>query len=75
MILGWAETIYSTEVMDPGLVLEGFPMNPPKRLPLALHGLLWDFLNRQATQGGNLFALLCFLVIIPLLESLRRDFN
>ena len=63
------------EVMAPGMVSEGLLMDPPERLPLVLHGLWWDFPNMHATQGGNLFTLLCFLVIIPLLESLRRDFN
>ena len=63
------------EVMDPGLVLEGFLTDPTKRMPLVLHGILWGFTNSQATQGGNFFTLLSFLDIIPLLESLTRDLN
>ena len=39
------------EVMAPGMVLEGFLMDPPESLFLFLHGLLWDFINRKATQG------------------------
>ena len=57
--------------MDPGLVSEDFPMDSPKRFPLVLHGFLWGFPNREATQGGNFFTLLIFLGIIRLLESLR----
>ena len=62
-------------VMSPGLVLEGLLMDLTERLPLVLHGLLWDFTNSQATQGDNVFTLLRILVIIPILESLRRDLN
>ena len=62
---GWAETIWSIEVMDPGLVC----------LPLVLRGLLWEFPNRQATQGGSFMSLLSLLGITPLLDSLRRDFK
>ena len=61
--------------MDPGLVLEGFLMDPLERLPLVLHGLLWDYPNMQATKGGNFFTLPIFLGNIPLLESPRRDLN
>ena len=57
------------------MVSEGLLMDPPERLPLVLHGLLWDFPNMHATQGGNLFTLLSFLGIIPFLKILRRDFN
>ena len=48
-------------------------MNPPERLPLVLHGLLWEFPNRKATQGGSFITLLILLCIIPLLYNLRRD--
>ena len=55
------------EFMDPGLVSEVFLMDPPERLPLVFHGLLWDFPNIQTTQGGKFFTLLSFLGIISLL--------
>ena len=41
MITGWAETIWSIEVMDPVLVSEGFLIDPLECLPLVIHGLLW----------------------------------
>ena len=50
---GWVETLWSIEVMAPGLVSKGFLVDPPERLPLVFHGLLWEFSNRQATQGGG----------------------
>ena len=53
MIPGYAETIWSIEVMDPVLVSEGFLIDPPECLTLVLHGLLWVLSNRQATQGGG----------------------
>ena len=63
------------EFMDPGLVSEVFLMDPPERLPLVFHGLLWDFPNREATHRGNFLTSLIFLGIIPFLEILRRDLN
>ena len=39
--------------MPPGMFYEGFLIDPPERLPLALHGLLWEFPNSQATLGGG----------------------
>ena len=42
---GWAETIWSIEVMAPGLVSEGFLIDPLEFLTLILHGLLWEFTN------------------------------
>ena len=60
--------------MAPGLVLEGFLMDTPERSNLVLHGLLWAFTNRQATWGRYFFTLLRLLVIITLLEFLRRVF-
>ena len=63
------------EVMAHGMVLESFLMDPPERLPLVLHSILWDFPNMQATQGGKLFTLMRFLGIITVLEILMRDFN
>ena len=36
-----------------GLVSKVFLIEPPYRLPLVLHGLLWYFTNKQATQGGS----------------------
>ena len=59
--------------MDPGLVSEGFLIDPPEHLPLVLNGLLWEFPNKHATQGGSFLIFLSFLGIIPLLDSLRRD--
>ena len=44
-------------------------------LPLVLHGLLWDFPNRQVKQGGSFLILLISLGIIHLLDILRRDFK
>ena len=72
---GWADTIWSIEVMTLGLVSEGFLIDPLEHLPLVLHGLLWYFPNMQATQGGSFLILMSFLGIIPLLDSLRRDFK
>ena len=72
MIPGWADTIFSIEVMSPGLVSEGFLIDSPGCLSLVIHGLLWDFQNRQATQGGGVLIFLRFLGIIPLLDNLRR---
>ena len=63
------------EFIDPGLVAEGLLMAFPVHLPLVLHGLLWNFQNRQAKQGGNFFTLLTFSGIILLLKILRRYFN
>ena len=59
--------------MTLGLVSTGFLMDPPDRLPLVLHGLLWDFPNIQATQGGGFWRFMRFLDIIPLLDNLSRD--
>ena len=52
MIPGWADTIWSIEVMAPGLVSKGFLIDPPESLPLVLHIHLWDFTNRQDTKWG-----------------------
>ena len=71
MIPGWAETIWSIEVMSLGLVYEGYQINLPEHFPLVLHGLLWYFPNIQATQGGSFLALLIFFGITPLLDNLR----
>ena len=59
--------------MASGLVSEVFLIELPKNLPLVIHGLLWDFTNKQATQGGSFLILLILLGIITLLDSLRRD--
>ena len=69
----WADTICSIEVMAPGLFSEGFLVDPFGCLPLVLHGLLWDFTNIQATQGGSFMIFLVLLVIIPLFGSIMRD--
>ena len=42
---GWEETIWSIEVMAPGLVSEGFLIGPLECLLLVLHGILWEFTN------------------------------
>ena len=65
MIPGWAETIWSIEVMAPDLVSEGFLIEPLECLPLVLHELLWDFKNIQDKQGGIFLILLRFLGITP----------
>ena len=70
---GWAETIWSIDVMAPGLVSEGFLINPLDFLTLVLNGILWDFTNIQATQGWNFLIFMIFLGITPLLDSLIRD--
>ena len=58
--------------MTPGLVSEGFLMDPPESFHLVFRGLLWDLPNSQATQGGvRGLTLLIFLVIIPLLDNMR----
>ena len=38
--------------MEPGLVYEGFLIEPPECLPLVIHGIMWDFPNIQATKEG-----------------------
>ena len=58
--------------MEPGLVYEGFLIEPPECLPLVIHGIMWDFPNIQATQVGSFLILLIFLGIIPLLDILMR---
>ena len=73
MIPGWEYTTLAIEFMSPGLVAEGFLIDPPECFPLFLHGLLWEFPNMQATQGDIFLTLLIFLGIISLLDSLRRD--
>ena len=70
---GWAETIWSIELMAPGLVSEVFLIYPPECLPWVLHGLLSDFPNKQATQGRSFLVLLIFLGIIPLFYSMEKD--
>ena len=69
----WTETIWSIEVMDLGTVSEGFLIEAPECLPLVLHGLLWDFPNKQATKEGSFMIFMSFLGITPLLDSMRRD--
>ena len=54
--------------MDPGMVYEGFLMDPTDNLTLVLHGLLWELSNRQATQGGSFLTFLRFLGISLLLD-------
>ena len=49
MIPGWAEKIWSIEFMSPGMVSEGFLIDPPDCLSLVLHVLLWEFTNKHAT--------------------------
>ena len=75
MIPGWKETICSIEVIAPGLVSEGFLIEPPENLPLVFHGILWGFPSRQGTQGGSFLILPRLMVIIHLLDSLRRHFK
>ena len=71
---GWADTIWSIEVMTLGLVSEGFLIDPLEHLPLVLHGLLWYFPNKQVTGGGSGgLILLSFIGNTPFLDSLRRD--
>ena len=71
IIPDWAETVCSIEFIALGLVSESFLIDPPECLTLVIHGLLWDFPNIQATQGGSYMVFMSFLVIIPLLGSLR----
>ena len=72
---GWADTIWSIEVMAQVLVSEGFMIDLHECLPLVLNGLLWDFPNIQVKQRGSFLILLSFLGIIPLLNILRRNFK
>ena len=65
VIPGWEETICLIEVMEPGLVSNVFLIDPPEILSLVLHGLLWDFPNKQVIQGGIFLIFLIFLGIIP----------
>ena len=74
MIPGLTDIIWSIKVMAPGLVSEGFLMDPPECFTLVFNGLLWYLPNRQATQGGSFLTLLIFLGIINLLDNLRRYF-
>ena len=53
MSTGWEEKIWSIEVMVPGLVSKGFLVDLPDCLHLGPHGILCDFPNKQATQGGG----------------------
>ena len=43
VIIGWSDINWYTEIMDPGLLSEGFFMDPLDLFPLFLHALLWDF--------------------------------
>ena len=72
MSSGWAETIWSIEVIALGLVSEGFLIDQLEFLPLVFHGLLWDFPNMQATLWRSFLILLSFLGSIPLLDSMMR---
>ena len=73
MSSGWAETIWSIEVIALGLVSEGFLIDQLEFLPLVFHGLLWEFPNMQATLWRSFLILLSFLGSIPLLDSTMRD--
>ena len=59
--------------MELGLVSKDSLIDLLDYLPLVLHGLLWDFPNKQATKGGSFLVLLSFLGIISLLDSMRRN--
>ena len=50
---GWSDTIRSIEVMAPGMVSEGFLVDPPEILPLILHGLLSYLPDIEVTQVGG----------------------
>ena len=71
MIPDWEDTIWPTEFMAPGLVYEGFLIDPHVYIPLLINDLLWELPNRQAMQGGRFIALLGLLGITPLLNNLR----
>ena len=58
-----------------GLVSEVFLIYPPECLTLVLHGILWDFTNKKATQGGTFMILLIFLDIITLFYILMMNFK
>ena len=75
MIPGWEETIWSIEIMDPGLVSEIFLIDPHNNLSLVLHGLLWDLPNSQSAQGGIFLTFLRLLGIFILLNNTRRNFK
>ena len=75
MISGWEYTICLIEFVDPGLVSKVLLIDPPELLSLVLHGLLWYFSNKQATQGVSFLIFLVFLGIFPLLDSLIRGFK
>ena len=72
VIPGWADTIWSIEVMAPDLLSEVFLIDPPDCFPLVLYDLVWDLSNKQATQEGGYLILLIFLGIITLFDSLRK---
>ena len=72
MIPGLEDIICSIEVMYLGMVSKVFLIDPPERLPLVLHGLLWDLTNSQVSQGGIFLTMMSFLGIIPFLDNLMR---
>ena len=49
----WADSVWPIKVIAPGLFFEGFLIDSPDIFPLVIHGLLWDFPNSQAMQGGG----------------------
>ena len=73
MVPGWVDTIWSIDVVAPGLFSKVFLIDLIEYLPLVLHGLFCYFPNMQATQGGIFLILLIFLGIIPLLDILMMD--
>ena len=72
MIPGLEDIIWSIEFMSLGMVSKVFLIDPPERLPLVLHGLLWDLTNSQVSQGRIFLTMMSFLGIIPLLDNLMR---
>ena len=69
---GWADTIWSIEVMTLGLVYKCFLIDLHECLTLVLHGLLWEFPNIEGKQGFFFLVLLSFLGITRLLDTLLR---
>ena len=49
----WEEKIWPIKVMAAGMVSKGFLIVLPESFTLVLHGLLRDFPDIQAKQGGG----------------------
>ena len=53
IIPGWADIKCSTDFVAPGMLSNGFLVGPHGRLPLVLHGFLWDLPNSKLEGCGK----------------------